>query len=244
MGKAGDAQRFLRFFPWSRRLSQLSRRLTVAGVGALSLGGVAPALHASSASGAPPAGAQIVLPNRERRTSPAKLVLRLSNTGWLQLAQHRSHSSHSSHSSHASHGSHYSSSTRPPSLPPAPSSPSPAPAPPSAIRPAEPAPPTGDLLAQRGVEQTRITIERIDFVKDTVSGKNREGSEQEFYYERDTRIRRSRSDPTGRPLLEILEESGPNFPLRRGQEILVSWTPHPELPGKKLAVRIDVEPLR
>lgn len=242
MSKAPGEQRFLRFFPWSRRVRQLSRRFTVTGVGALSLGAGAPVLPATSAAEAPASPTLLVLPNRERRASPVKLLLRLSNDGLLQLAQHRSHSSHSSHSSHRSHSSHYSSSTRSPSIPP-PAPPPSAPAP--EVRPVEPAVPSeNEVLIQKAVEQTRITIERIDFVKDRVVGKDKDGAEHEFYYDRDTRIRRLRSESSGRPLFEILEEIAPNFPLERGQKVLVRWKPHPEISGKKLAVRITVEPLR
>ena len=66
------------------------------------------------------------------------------------------------------------------------------------------------------------------------------GTEREFYYEPETTIRRSSSEPSGRPLLQILEESGVNFPLQRGQEVVVTRKPHPKLPGRKLALRITV----
>ncbi len=77
-----------------------------------------------------------------------------------------------------------------------------------------------------------------------MSGRDKDGVRHEFYYERETRIRQSLSEIAGRPLFVILEASGPNFPLQRGQEILVTWKPYPKLPGKRLALRIAVEPLR
>lgn len=91
----------------------------------------------------------------------------------------------------------------------------------------------------------RIKIDRINFVKDTISGKDRLDHEHEFYFDQETKIRQTASAPAERPLFEILEESGGvNFPLQRDQEIVVTWKQHPKLAGKKLAVRIVVEPPR
>jgi hypothetical protein len=94
-----------------------------------------------------------------------------------------------------------------------------------------------------GIEETRIKIDRINFVKDTVTGKDQDETEHEFYFEQDTKIRQGPGSPE-RSLLQILEESGVNFPLQRAQQILVTWKPHPKLLGHRLALRIVVEKLQ
>jgi hypothetical protein len=209
-------------------------RAMAAGLSLLSLG--PSSLPAEMAS--PPAQAAVI-ENRSRRSSFAKLVLRLGNARDSMLASHGSHSSHASHSSHTSHASHYSSSS---------GSGASAPEPSSGSSRSEPASPQGNATktpsslagvppeAVDPAHQVRIEITGIDRQKRKLTGKDEYGTEFVFFYEPQSRLR---TGVAGAVQLErhMGNESQP-FPLRLRQHVTVAWKPGE---AKRLVVLITTE---
>ena len=71
-GRSGSYRRFLRWFPWSRRLTLLSRRLTVTGMGAFAFGAGAPALQATPGTPEPLTRPQAHHPKPRAETLPCE----------------------------------------------------------------------------------------------------------------------------------------------------------------------------
>jgi hypothetical protein len=201
-----DRPRFQDLFPWSR-LKVGARRVAVATLGGLALGGTAPAAESVRPSQA------VVVRDREKRPWLAKLVLALPSQ-FTTMAMHRSHRSHSSHRSH------YSSRT----------SPTPTPAPsrrePPASQPSRVVVPPVEAVSDLPFEAEEIrraivTITAVDLEAMTIRARDEFDTTFLFHFREKSRFRRLQPIDTAVTFASLLARS--DFPLTIGDKVTIDW---------------------
>ena len=87
------------------------------------------------------------------------------------------------------------------------------------------------------VDQLRDTVTG----RDTITGEGRVHRVFTFDYQLDTEVRTGASSSESETLSELLADPRAEFPIRSGDQVIVTWKPHPRLEGHLLALRITIE---